>query len=269
MPGVDNSGCLYLLEHVASLVEAAKAAEIMASNLDEYYFGLDSPVKPDVDPPPQLHYEKIYACVRRCAPYLDRGRQNKFFKAYEYAAEARANYLIIHEKYHHVYHGLQDARAFHSIMLEQKAKAEKILETLEGKEGMELSARKKRAELENIDLQIQKNAEEVPDLLSRTQELGSRRDAISAEFVALKKQLNKEKLPELLYLARQICQRKGERPPVKEAHSTSCLSGWFLLLIRPLVLPSMPMSANSSSTMRAREFCGQAKTENGYQFIFG
>ena len=220
MSAINRNGSLYLLDHVASLLEAAKAAEIMDSNIDEYFFGLDSPVKPDVDPAPHLPYEKIYACVRYCAPYVNREQQKKFLKAYEYAAEARANYLIIHEKYHLVYHGLQDARAFHFIMLAKKAEVEDALAALEGKEGMELSARKKRAELENIDLQIQKNAEEVPDLLSRTQELASRRDAINTEFVALKKRLSNEHLPELIYMARQIAQKKGERPPVKEAHST-------------------------------------------------
>ena len=209
MSAVDANRFRYLTEHVASLAQAANAAALMASNPYEYYFGLNSPVKPAADPTPQLNYAKLYYRVRCCVPYVNREQQKAFLKAYEYTAESRANYLVINEKFHHTYHGLQDARAFHTIMVDKKAELEKTLAILEEKEGMELAARKKRTELEAIKLQIQKNADEVPDLLARTRELAARREAICSSFSALKKQLHEEKLPELLYIARQVAQRKG------------------------------------------------------------
>ena len=212
MSAVDTNQFLYLTEHVASLAQAANAAAFMASNPYEYYFGLNSPVKPVVDPAPQINYAKLYSHVRSCAQYVNREQKKKFLKAYEYTAESRANYLIINEKFHHTYHGLQDARAFHTIMVDKKVELEKTLAALEEKEGMELAARKKRTELEAIKLQIKKNADEVPDLLARTRELAARREAICSSFAALKKQLNEEKLPELFYIARQVAQRKGVHP---------------------------------------------------------
>lgn len=228
MSAVRTNRSPYLYEHYASLAQAANAAASMTSDSYEYYFGLNSPVKPDVDPAPRLSYEKIYSYVHHCAPYVNRGQQKEFLKAYEYTAESRANYLIINEKYQHAYHGLQDARAFHTIMTEKKAEVEKTLATLEGKEGMELATKKKRAELEAIDLQIHKNAQEVPDLLSRTQELASRREEICSEFTALKKKIKDEKLPELHYMVRQIAQKRRalhKDGAVNGTHGTQCLSG--------------------------------------------
>ena len=207
MSATNTNQSLYLIEHVASLTKAAKTAAFMASNPYEYYFGINSPVEPNVDPAPHLHYEKIYSCVRYCAPYINRGQLKEFLRAYEYTAESRANYLIINKKYQYVYHGLQDARAFHTIMSKKKKAVEKSLAMLEGKEGMELAARRKRNELEAIELQIHRNAKEVPDLLTRSKELASRRDEIRSEFIALKKKLNDEKLRELAFMARQIADK--------------------------------------------------------------
>ena len=236
MSAVSTNRSPYLSEHVASLAQAANAAASMAADSYEYYFGLNSPVKPDVDPAPHQFYERIYSYVRHCTPYVIREQREEFLKAYEYTAESRANYLIIKEKYQYVYHNLQDARAFHTIMVEKKAEVEKALLTMEGKEGMELATKKKRTELEAIDLQIQRNAREVPDLLSRTQELAARRDKINSEFLALKKKLNDEKLPELFYMIRQIAQKRRslhKDGAVNGTQSTQYLSDRFRLLTRP------------------------------------
>ncbi|KAL8797143.1 MAG: hypothetical protein Q9195_000610 [Heterodermia aff. obscurata] len=211
MAAVNPKPTDYLYEHAASLAQAANAAAVMASTPYEYYFGPNSPVEPEVDPPPHLAYEKIYSHVRTCARYINRGQLKEFLKAYEYTAQSRANYLVISHKYQTTYHGLQDARAFHDIMTERKSEVGTTLAVLEAQEGMDLAVRKKRSELEAIELQIQDNAKEVPGLLAKTTELRDRRDAVRLEFIAMKKKLNDKTLPELSHIAKQIAQRVRER----------------------------------------------------------
>ena len=216
MPVVKTYRSLCLDAHFAKFSHATDTAALMASNPYEYYFGLNSPVKPKVEPKPHLPYARIFRQVDYCIPHVYKGQLKEFIKAYEYVAESSVNYQIIDQKYHHAYHGLQDARAFHTIMALKQAEVERTLAILEEEEGMELAARRKRTELEAIKLQIQKNAEEVPDLLSRTQELASRREAICSAFTALKKQIYDEKLPELYAVVRQVARMKGELPPGME-----------------------------------------------------
>ena len=212
MSAVNTNPTFSLVEHAASLAQAANAAAFMASNPYEYYFGPNSPVKPEVDPAPHLPYDRIYSHVRYCAQFVDRGQLKEFLKGYEYTAQSRANYLTINEKYQYICHGLQDAKAFHTIMRARKVEVKKTLAVLEEQGGTELAVRKKRTELEAIDLQIQKNAREVPDLLARERDLSLRRNAVRSEFIAMKKKLNDKILPELWYIAREISQRTGEHP---------------------------------------------------------
>lgn len=48
------------------LARATHIATIMAVDPHEYYFGMASPIQPEVDPSPSLPYGKIYECVQSC-----------------------------------------------------------------------------------------------------------------------------------------------------------------------------------------------------------
>lgn len=115
---------------------------------------------------------------------------------------------------------LQDARAFHTIMLEKKAKVERRIAELEGMEGLE----KKRTEMQAIMMQIAKNRQEVPELLARTRDLAHRRDEVCSTFMAMKKEVEVHKIPVLRRFHEQIRRKQQERQKVLALQSSSGVS---------------------------------------------
>lgn len=107
-------------------------------------------------------------------------------------------------------------------MLEKKLVVEKSIEEWEGREGLELPLRKKRAELETIVMQIDQNAQEVPDLLAKTQELGPRRDLVCAEFIAMKQRLIDHHLPQLSGLVQRMQRTFQERRNSTATNNSHC-----------------------------------------------
>lgn len=145
-----------------------------------------------------------------------------------------------------IFNRLQDARAFHTIMLEKKAKMERRITELEAAEGLEEVLRQKRTELQTVIMQIDqvrgrrisqhwnrpqcftliiaklsKNAQEVPDLLAKTRDLAYRRDKVCSTFITMKKEIVASKIPLLRNFYEQYKQKWQERQKLLALQSIS------------------------------------------------
>lgn len=87
---------------------------------NEFYFGADSPVAPDIEPPPLLDYNIIHILIGVARPFLDQHD----IKRWDYLADARRKYFEVHQNFYKAFHDLQDAQAYEKIMVRRKAELE-------------------------------------------------------------------------------------------------------------------------------------------------
>ncbi|KAG7008333.1 plasma membrane fusion protein [Physcia stellaris] len=210
-----DSNPYYLEKHIESLKNAALNASNMAWN-DPYGFHLGEipPIEAELEPPPLIPYGILYSRVKSVVQHLPQEDKKDFLRPYDDLAQSRDSYHVIHRKIKDAYFMLQDARAFHTIMLEKKAKVETRIAELEAAEGLEEVLRQKRTEMQTVIMQIDQNAQEVPDLLAKTRDLTHRRDEVCSTFITMKKEILASRIPLLRNLYEQIRQKQQEQQKV-------------------------------------------------------
>lgn len=215
----------FVEQHYTSLIASAHTSLVRDPDPKGYYFGETPLVQPEIyEPQPRLDYAIIYRNLRSLVPCIrDRAVREKYFQAYEDLAEARANHKKCYRRYQVAYNKLQDLIAYRKIMIERKARVQKVIKEWHEQEGMEVAVKEKEIELETIVSQIDKNGKAGPPLLEELDRLASMKDAVSSVFASMKSNLVKNHLPRLAVFKKQV----NDRARLHRAQATCRANGQF------------------------------------------
>ena len=171
---------------------------------NEFYFGADSPVAPDIEPPPLLNYNAVHIMIGIGRQFLSKHD----IKRWDYLADARTNYFVAHQNFYKAFHDLQDAQTYEKIMLERKAEIEVQIMQGEAHGTAKVVIDKKRRDLEDIACNLTKNRIQMPALAQAVREKAKVRDRTASWLSNMKSHLLERDFPALVYLMQQIFQNK-------------------------------------------------------------
>ena len=165
----------------------------------DYFFGPESRVKPDVEPPPRINYHSLHVMLDLCRNRLPK----HYLKRWDYLVDARKRYYYIHYKFYSEFHGLQDLRAFEEVLVTRKGDLVEQIRAWE-KEGVTGAiVNKKKRDLEDMMYQIEKNRAEMPVLIEKVKELAKTRDQAASWLSEMKLTLLREHMHPLVYYVKK------------------------------------------------------------------
>ena len=184
----------------------------------EAFFGPKSCVFPEVEPPPhRIDYRTIHMMLTICRS----GLSKHYLKRWDYLADSRKEYFILHYKFSWAFHGLQDAKAFEEIMVKKAGDIKEQIGdwTREGVTGAGME--KKRKELEDLMFQVERNRAEMPRLTEIVKALAKKRDRAAAWLGNLKTILMKDDLRMLVCLTKNLLQKVKSQLATEDEPSLS------------------------------------------------
>ena len=193
---------------------------ITMSQIDETWEDDEKRI-PETEPLPSVNYDFAQKIIDLLGSKVDR----QDAKGYEYLVEARAMYYTAHRKFQHHFNGLQDAKAYDTML---KADEKKLKDMGDQKNA------KLREKLKRTKINIQKNDKDIQDCLAKVQECWEMRKNTTIEFSRMKTEFVENVLPRLI--------EAGEKA-YAEAHPNSSsgkctyipLSSFFTLLHHSLL----------------------------------
>ena len=177
----------------------------------DFFFGAESRLASEIEPPPLLDYHTIHMMIGICRQFLDKHD----IKRWDYLADSRKNYFEVHQQFYKAFNSLQDAEAYELITTEKKKELELQIQQAEVNGTAKMVVAKKKRDLEDLVWSLAKNRLEMPALAEALRRKAKVRDHAASWLSNMKMQLLRQDLPALVYLVRQVFQNK-QRYQAKE-----------------------------------------------------
>jgi hypothetical protein len=140
---------------------------------------------PETEPFPPVNYDIAQKIIELLGSKVD----EQDAKGYEYLVEARTMYYTAHRKFQHHFNGLQDAKAYDTML---KAE-EKKLEDMGDEKNAQL-----REKLKWTKINRQKNDKDMEECLAKVQECWEMRNNTTIEFSRMKTEFVEKVLPRII-----------------------------------------------------------------------
>ena len=163
------------------------------------------------EPDPQIDFVTLHTLIGLCQNHVTK-REKKVF---EYVADCRKAYFVVHAKFQDYHRGLTDLRAYAQILDEQRAQ----LLTADPADGVKLAENLRQRKMNDMEVRKQ---------MAKVWDMDQKRRSVTTWYSSSKAQLLKMEVPRMMLLGKQAF----EYAMAREGTFTSAITFWLLEIIQ-------------------------------------